>query len=129
MRLFTLAEAQETLMRLRPLLESMAKAAVDLRRMRATALVAARSAQADGNLVADPYEQGEDRLKELESRITDILRACAAAGVEVKDIERGLIDFRHERDGEVVYLCYELGEEDIGWWHPLDAGYAGRQRI
>lgn len=50
-------------------------------------------------------------------------------GVEVKDPSTGLIDFRHERSGHVVYLCWRLGESRIEWWHEIEAGFAGRQRL
>jgi hypothetical protein len=50
-------------------------------------------------------------------------------GIEIKDPERGLIDFFHERDGRTVYLCYLLGEANIEFWHELSAGFAGRQRL
>lgn len=54
----------------------------------------------------------------------------AAAEVVVRDLDRGLIDFPSIRDGEEVYLCWVESEEDeLGFWHPLDAGYAGRQPL
>ena len=50
-------------------------------------------------------------------------------GCEVKDVQTGLVDFRAMRDGRAVYLCWRLGEEDIAFWHELDAGFAGRQPL
>ncbi|NUQ01474.1 MAG: DUF2203 domain-containing protein [Armatimonadetes bacterium] len=52
-------------------------------------------------------------------------------GVQVKDLERGLIDFPHLREdtGEEVLLCWELSEPTVSHWHPVDAGYAGRQPL
>jgi hypothetical protein len=47
----------------------------------------------------------------------------------VRDIDRGLIDFPAIRDGQEVYLCWELGEDRVAWWHELDAGYGGRQPL
>ena len=53
-----------------------------------------------------------------------------ALGVQLKDYERGLIDFPAMRDGRVVLLCWQLGEGDrIEWWHDLEAGFAGRQPL
>lgn len=53
----------------------------------------------------------------------------ANLGVEIKDFERGLCDFPHMRDGRVVYLCWQRGEDAVEWWHDTDAGFAGRQRL
>jgi hypothetical protein len=50
-------------------------------------------------------------------------------GVQIKDFERGLVDFPHLRDGREVFLCWELDEDDIEFWHDLDTGYAGRERL
>nr|MDQ3745855.1 DUF2203 domain-containing protein [Acidobacteriota bacterium] len=51
-------------------------------------------------------------------------------GVQLKDFERGLIDFPAMRDGRVVLLCWQMGEGDeLEWWHDLEAGFAGRQPL
>ena len=50
-------------------------------------------------------------------------------GCELKDPDRGLIDFLSLRNGREVYLCWHLGEERINFWHYLDAGFAGRQPL
>jgi hypothetical protein len=50
-------------------------------------------------------------------------------GVEIKDLGTGLVDFRTERDGMVVYLCWRLGEDPIRYWHELDTGFAGRKPL
>jgi hypothetical protein len=49
--------------------------------------------------------------------------------IQVKDLDRGLIDFPALLAGNEVFLCWEQGEEDIEFWHDLDAGYAGRERF
>lgn len=49
--------------------------------------------------------------------------------IQVKDLDRGLIDFPAMKDGNEVFLCWEDGEDDIDYWHDLEAGYAGRQKI
>jgi hypothetical protein len=58
-----------------------------------------------------------------------LLGALQEAGIVVRDIDRGLIDFPTIRDGEEVYLCWELGEDSIDWWHDLEDGYRGRQPL
>ena len=49
--------------------------------------------------------------------------------IQLKDVERGLIDFPAIIGGREVFLCWEKDEEDIEFWHELDAGYAGRERL
>lgn len=50
-------------------------------------------------------------------------------GVEVKDVEQGLVDFRGMLGTVPAYLCWKDGEDDIAWWHPLDEGFQGRRRL
>lgn len=57
------------------------------------------------------------------------VQAIEAMGIEIKDINTGLIDFPSDRAGRVVYLCWRYGEGDIAYWHELDAGFAGRQPL
>jgi len=49
--------------------------------------------------------------------------------IQIKDLERGLIDFPSLREGKEVFLCWEQGEPDIDFWHDLEGGYAGRQPL
>ena len=63
-----------------------------------------------------PFDRIDLQLTELE-----------ALGVQLKDFERGLVDFPSLRDGRVVLLCWQMGEGDeLEWWHDVDAGFAGR---
>jgi hypothetical protein len=57
------------------------------------------------------------------------LRRLQDMGVQIKDFERGLVDFPHIRDGREVFLCWELNEDGIEFWHDIDSGYAGRERL
>ena len=50
-------------------------------------------------------------------------------GVLLKDLDMGLLDFPHERDGRVVLLCWHQPEERVGYWHEIQEGYAGRQPL
>ena len=50
-------------------------------------------------------------------------------GVIIKDLDMGLLDFPHERDGRVVFLCWHPPEEQIRYWHEIQAGYQGRQPL
>jgi hypothetical protein len=57
------------------------------------------------------------------------LQRIEKMGVVLKDLDRGLFDFPHLRDGREVFLCWELDEEDIEFWHDMESGYAGRERL
>jgi hypothetical protein len=52
-----------------------------------------------------------------------------AVDVVVRDAERGLVDFPALRDGEEVYLCWQVGESEVGFWHEPDAGFTGRRPL
>ena len=49
--------------------------------------------------------------------------------IVLRDLERGLFDFPALRDGDEIYLCVEDGEDEIGYWHDIEAGYGGRQPL
>ena len=63
------------------------------------------------------------------AELHEILLEFHRRQIQVKDLDRGLIDFPALRGGEEVFLCWEDGEEDVEFWHDLEAGYAGRQRL
>lgn len=130
MRLYTLDEANSTLPVVIPLLERIRAAYVELRALQASLAADVRGASGDGNLLADPWDSGgRNRVAELNRELQDAAGELDRHGVELKDPERGLLDFFHEREGRVVYLCYLLGEPAIGHWHELHAGFAGRQPL
>jgi hypothetical protein len=55
-----------------------------------------------------------------------LLGAIEESGIVLRDIDRGLVDFPAMIDGREVYLCWELGEDEVAYWHDLDSGYRGR---
>jgi hypothetical protein len=59
----------------------------------------------------------------------DVFEEFQRHGIQVKDLARGLVDFPAIISGKEVFLCWEQDEEDIEFWHDLDAGYAGRERL
>jgi hypothetical protein len=59
----------------------------------------------------------------------DILQKFAEREIQIKDLDRGLIDFPAFVGGKEVFLCWEKGEDDIEFWHDLDTGYSGRERL
>jgi hypothetical protein len=63
-------------------------------------------------------------------RLVVLVRQLHDRGIEIKDLDKGLIDFPHIRaNGEEVFLCYMLGEKSILAWHPIEGGFAGRKSI
>ena len=84
-------------------------------------------------------EADESRLPELRRRDEEVanvldrfqalIEEIEALGGTVKDYERGLIDFYGEVDGEIVYLCWQRGEEHIRFWHTLDEGFSRRRPL
>lgn len=73
------------------------------------------------------------RLMAEEERLLGEVKAeivsLASRGIEVKDLESGLVDFYSVRDGELVYLCWHSGEDRIVAWHTLQGGYRGRRPL
>jgi hypothetical protein len=86
-----------------------------------------------------PYLEDIQRRKEafdrrptepLAAEIRALVAAVAEMGIEVKDLDVGLIDFPTVRRGKPIYLCWKLGEgEHITWWHDTHTGFAGRRPI
>ena len=69
------------------------------------------------------------RQEELEGGLATLVDEIAGHGAEVKDIDSGLIDFPALRNGETVLLCWQLGEDEIAFWHRTDDGFAGRRPL
>lgn len=70
-----------------------------------------------------------DRIVELRDEFEGLLGELDQLGVELKDPMTGLLDFRALRNGQEVYLCWRLEEPEVGHWHELASGFAGRQPI
>lgn len=63
------------------------------------------------------------------ARIHELLREFTRREIFIKDPDRGLVDFPAIIGGREVFLCWELDDEDIEFWHDIDAGFAGRERL
>ncbi|MGZ4180443.1 MAG: DUF2203 family protein [Solirubrobacteraceae bacterium] len=80
----------------------------------------------------DPQMGGSYPGKEVATALVALSRALNeldAVDVVVRDVERGLVDFPALRDGEEVYLCWLVDEDEIRFWHAPDAGFAGRRPL
>lgn len=80
-----------------------------------------------------PDRRHKDRLdqeaKALRARIEETVGGLQAEGIEIKDLEHGLVDFYGKVDGELVYLCWRADEDRVGFYHPLDTGFRGRRPL
>jgi hypothetical protein len=84
-----------------------------------------------GGLAVDivPLAHLRAERDKLSQSITDSLAEITAMGVQVKDLDIGLLDFPCVVEGRMVLLCWKLGEETITHWHGVDEGFAGRKPI
>jgi hypothetical protein len=130
-RTFTLSEAQSLL----PILESLLRSAMESKKLieqvdAELQEVAHRVFLNGGTLlqVVPLARRKAERQKALQ-RVKDAVAEIHATGVQVKDLDIGLLDFPCVVEGEVVLLCWKLGEKDITHWHSTTEGFAGRKPI
>jgi len=128
---FTLSEAQTFL----PVLESLLRRAqnsgtrateieADLEQLRQRIFLAG-GVHVDVVTVARRRAERDKALQETKDTLTEI----DAIGVQVKDLDKGLLDFPCLLDGQTVLLCWKLGEKEIAYWHSAEEGFAGRKPI
>jgi len=72
-----------------------------------------------------PEKRGAGRARAIREKV----RQIHDLGVEVKDLDMGLVDFPSLRDGREVYLCWKVDEPTVAYWHERDAGFRGRQPL
>ena len=122
MKLFTIEEANALLPSVREILQRIQRS----RRRLATYRRAAKSA-AEGAEQGGGGMEGGALYATLLTQFTTEMSELEALGVQLKDFDRGLVDFPSLRDGRVVLLCWQLGEGDqLEWWHDMEAGFGGR---
>lgn len=80
---------------------------------------------AGSDVGGDPANKWVKLLCEIKT----VLKEFKSREIQIKDIDRGLIDFPAIVGGREVFLCWEQDEDDIEFWHDLDTGYAGRERL
>ncbi len=122
-KLFTVEEANSLLPRLRELLADVSLHRDALRERAPHLEPILRAAGANGGgRVGSEYGVEAYNLYLAIERIREL-------GVVLKDLDVGLLDFPHEREGRVVFLCWHPPEESVGYWHEIETGYAGRQPL
>ena len=121
-RHFTPEEANALLPSLKPLLRKLRDAKDELTDAEAHELLGEAATSNGGG---EPGRQVGVAFLEVRR----LLGTLEEAGVVVKDVDRGLVDFPALLENREIFLCWELGEDEIGYWHELEAGYRGRQPL
>jgi hypothetical protein len=122
MKLFTIEEANALLPSVREILKRIQRSRRRLATYRRQAKAAADGAEQGGGGM-----EGGALYATFLNNFTTEMAELEALGVQLKDFERGLVDFPSLRDGRVVLLCWQLGEGDeLEWWHDMEAGFGGR---
>jgi hypothetical protein len=129
-RTFTADEANALLPRVRPLVEEM------VAERRSLAEAQTRQEELEHRIRGNGGAIDPAAVRALEAEVVRhaegvarCIRRLHALGAQVKDVDSGLIDFPALREGEVVLLCWRLGEDEIAWWHRIEDGFAGRRPL
>ena len=123
LRVYTVSEARRVLPRVKAYMNSMQESRSQIMQLRPQVCPLLRDSASNG---------GNAQLTDLTeqfARLTSAVRQIVAMGILVKDVDTGLVDFLSLRQGQRVYLCWKHGEENLEYWHDIDTGFAGRQRI
>jgi hypothetical protein len=130
MRHFTPEEANAELEHVRPLVEQL----VARRQEHAEALDRQEGLEGKirgngGGIPPAELASATAEVDALARRLANLVDEIGSHGAEVKDLDTGLIDFPAVRHGETVLLCWQLGEDEIEWWHTVEDGFAGRRPL
>ena len=130
-RFFDIDAANEALTEVGPLLATLSDQRAELIRLRDRALAAHSAASGAGAAKEDREETQLIRLR-MQGIIDQMSAAVAridALGITLRDIEHGLIDFPALAGGRQVWLCWQLGESDVEFWHELETGFGSRRPL
>jgi hypothetical protein len=116
-RYWTVDEAREVIPELRQLLEGLKRSSTLASRVRSNGHATLGNAA------------GESSPEPWSSDIQPVLDELERSGIILRDPARGLVDFPAMHLGRVVQLCWQLGEDDLAWWHFPDEGFAGRHPL
>lgn len=128
-RLFTREEADNLLPHIAPLLWQARELKKEHDGHAAKIEALQTQAKSNGHGIDVELARARTGQQQAAMAINGLIERVKAQGAEVKDVDMGLIDFRSQKDGRVVYLCWKLGEERVEWWHELNTGYASRERL
>ena len=129
-RTFTPEEANAALAEVRPLVERMVSArSMLLEAQHRQAELVARVASNGGGLAPPDVAAAAAEVQQATAELVAVLDELERLGVQVKDLDRGLVDFPCVHRGRRVLLCWELGEDEVAYWHGADEGFAGRKPL
>jgi hypothetical protein len=121
---FTVEEANRLIPQIKAMVEHLRQGRQHMQKHRPTAEAVAQKAGGNGG-----GSEAGAYLADYSQTFARGLAQLQALGILLKDLDRGLIDFPHLREGREVYLCWRYGEERIDYWHEIDSGYSGRQPL
>lgn len=126
---FTVDDANRTLPLVRAIVADVAQLANELQQRHDTWQRIRPGKQSGiGAAHAEELEQIQGELGRGAARLEELMDELRELGVEIKGLD-GLVDFPCMMDGREVYLCWRLGETEVGHWHEIDTGFAGRQKL
>lgn len=130
---FTVDEANALLPAVRPLIEQLQGLQRSMVTVNRQLEELARKVSAGNGYPVQSLKQEIDLLSrhapQLVESFESALKQLEALGCRLKDLETGLSDFYSVHEGEIVFLCWKVGEDRVRFWHTLEGGYAGRQPI
>ena len=128
-RYFTLEQARASLPAVRALMERAQREKARADELASAQAQAAARILGNGHGSANGSAQGQRDLQQAVTQLEATVQEIEETGCLVKDLDLGLVDWPHLRDGHEVYLCWHLGEADIGYWHEIADGFRGRQPL
>ncbi|MFO1023006.1 MAG: DUF2203 domain-containing protein [Planctomycetales bacterium] len=130
---FTVEEANHTLPLVKAVVGDIVRQYQDIqeRKDRLARIRPAQSAKKvdTDSMYAEEIRHVEEELEKEVAKLQEYVLELRSLGVEIKDFQKGLVDFPALFDGREVYLCWKLGEPEVSFWHELDAGFSGRQSL
>jgi hypothetical protein len=131
LRTYTVEEANQELPRVRRIVTQISELSAMLPELEDQARIAEYESKraTAGTEDRDRYQQARDAVGAAELELLKAVASLNGLGIQLKGPLEGLIDFPSYRDGELVELCWKLGEERVEHWHHIGEGYAGRKKL
>lgn len=131
LRTYTVEEANQELPRVRRIVEQIAQLSALLPELEDQARIAEYDSKRDGagSNHRDRHQQARDAVSGAELELLKAVAQLNGMGIQLKGPLEGLIDFPSYRDGELVELCWKLGEDKVEYWHRVGEGYPGRKKL